>query len=126
MPIEPADLPFRKLDADRHFDALAYCPVCHSTEVQIVSTYTALLNLTAIGDTSGFRVAACPMIQDLAAARNYNRAGPWQFVLHLRCVNNHEFDLSFFTDKGLTWAELRHEGHHRLAPPKPLPQPPGT
>jgi hypothetical protein len=74
MPIlEPADLPFRKLDAERHFNALAYCPVCHTTEVQIVRTYTAHVNLTAVSDANGFRVEACPLIPDLAVARNYNR-----------------------------------------------------
>jgi hypothetical protein len=58
MSIEPADPPFRKLDAHRHFDALAYCPVCRSTEVQIVRTYTAHVNLTAVSDANGFRVEA--------------------------------------------------------------------
>ena len=80
-------MPFRKLDAYQHFDALAYCPVCHSTEVQIVRTFTAHVNLTAVSNANGFRVEACPLIRDLAFARNYNRAGPWQFVLNLLCDN---------------------------------------
>jgi hypothetical protein len=124
MDVTPSDLPFRKLDADRHFDALAYCPVCRTTEVQIVRTFTAHVNLTAVSDANGFHVEACPIIQDLAVARNYNRAGPWQFVLNLRCGNQHEFRIQFFTDKGLTWAEVEWDGHCRVPMPKQSSQPP--
>jgi hypothetical protein len=34
MDLEPADLPFRRLDAGCGFDALAYCPVRRSLEAR--------------------------------------------------------------------------------------------
>ena len=77
MPIiEPADLPFRKLKADRHFDALAYCPVCHSTEVQIVKSYTSHFNLVPGTEEDSCRVAILPTMERAFDGFNYNPAGP--------------------------------------------------
>lgn len=118
MGIEPSDLPFRKSGADRRFDALAYCPVCRSTEVQIVKTYTAHGDLCVMSEQESANASLLPGGRT-SFSRNHNPAGPWQFVLFFRCGNGHEFDVAFFTGKGLTWAELTHDGHERHPAPKP-------
>jgi hypothetical protein len=100
LDVEPADLPFRKLDADRSFDVLAYCPVCHTTEIQIVNTYVSHLNLIAGSDPDGFHISVIPTVQNLLDSRKYNRAGPWQCVLCLRCGNDHKFDIAFLPTRG--------------------------
>lgn len=46
MALEPAGLPFRKLEDAKHdYDAIVFCPVCRSTEVQIVRTNTSHWNM---------------------------------------------------------------------------------
>ena len=126
MTIEPADLPFRKLDADRHFDALAYCPVCRSTEVQIVKSYTSHFNLVAGTEEDGFRVAILPTMERAFDGCNYNPAGPWHFVLFLRCGNNHDIRVAFCTNKGMTWVEFECDGHRRIDVPSESVEPPPT
>lgn len=117
MSIEPAELPFRKLDADRRFDALAYCPKCRSTEVHIVNMYTALGDMFAVSEPGGFRAGLLmPGLPSTTADRRHP-GRPWQCVVHFQCGNGHKFDLQFFTDNGLTWAEVTFEGHDRFPPP---------
>ena len=121
---EPADLPFRKLEADGNFDALVYCPICRATEVQIVRTCTSHFNLAAVSDPAGFRVELLPTMGKSTDGLRYNVAGPWHCVLFLQCCNNHDIRVAFFTNKGMTWVEIGCDEGRRVDAPNVSSPPP--
>jgi hypothetical protein len=91
MDLEPADLPFRKLPAEekRDVDALAYCPICRTTEVQIVGTNTSYFNLVAGTNQFGFRVMGVPYFGGKMDHGKNNPEGPWLFgvIVHTPLIS---------------------------------------